>query len=66
MNRLKKAWRILWGEDLGVSHPYRFVSLTYFRDDILALSGNGDLYQIHFPYSGVPWVELVMTNPVRP
>ena len=66
MNRLKKAWQVLWGEDLGTAYPYRFVQLCPFQDRILALSGDGDLYWVHYTYNGELIVELQMKNPVRP
>lgn len=69
MNRLKKAWQVLWGEDLGTAYPYRFVQLFYYQDMILALDGTGDIYRIetwpefHGSYASV---SLWLTNPVRP
>lgn len=65
MNRLKKAWRVLWGEDLGTGYPYKFVQLMYFRDDVIGLTGAGDLYKISFGYNCYDnYVTLLMQNPV--
>jgi len=67
VNRLKKAWRVLWGEDLGSGGPYRFVQLLNYQDNLIGLAGNGDLYAITVGYRGYDVsVSLLMVNPVRP
>lgn len=67
MNRLKKAWRVLWGEDLGSQYPHKLIQLMYFQDSILGLDGNGDIYKIDtWPnYNGSSAsVSLWLKNPV--
>jgi len=69
MNRLKKAWRVLWGEDLGTTYPYRIVQIMYYQDAILGLDGMGDIWKIDtYPYPSPSYatVTLWLKNPVRP
>lgn len=67
MNRLKKAWRVLWGEDLGTAYPHKFVQLVYYQDGLIGLTGDGDLYKIELGYRCYDYsVSLLMENPVRP
>lgn len=60
-HRIKAAWRFLTGKypvnktpSVYVhdgDNPDRFVQLMYFRDDIIALSASGTIYQIRmYPY----------------
>lgn len=66
MKRLRQAWRVLRGEDLGTSYPHKFVQLVYYHDNLIGLAGNGDLYKIELGYRCCDYsVSLLMQNPVR-
>jgi hypothetical protein len=65
MNRLKRAIRNWLGINVDSSYPHRFVALTYWRDSLIGVDGNGDMYELRQDHLGQPTVELMMRNPLE-
>ena len=63
MKRIIRNWLGVSGD---AAYPHRFVSMMYWRDEILAVDGNGDIYQlIYREYDLPPYVQLMMKNPLE-
>jgi hypothetical protein len=66
MNWLKRIIRNWLGINRDSSYPHRFVTLMYYRDDLVCVDGNDDIYRFRMNYDGNPeFVELVMRNPLE-
>lgn len=63
--RLKAAWRALAGTIDYYYDPSRFTQMLNYRDVIMLLDQEGNLWQMKEDYSGFFHVELVINSPRR-
>lgn len=64
MRRLKRAIRNWLGVNGDSSYPHRIVTMITWHDKIIAVDGNGDVYDINFDWQGQPIIQLAMKNPL--
>lgn len=61
-----KRWIRNWlGVTADGAYPHRFVTLVTWHDKIIGVDGNGDMYELTIPYSDIPYVQLMMKNPLE-
>lgn len=64
MKSIKRAIR-KWLDIGDSAYPPRFVAVTSWRDGILAVASNGDLYKLEYDYMGHVVTRLLLCNPVK-
>lgn len=64
MASIKAAIRRWLGVTSDSYYPHRFVSMIHYRDSILAVDGNGDIYEMRMEWDGLPVVQLLSKNPI--
>jgi len=66
---LKRAIRNWLGVSGDSSYPHRIVAMCYFRDDLIVVDGNGDIYKmnadIYDPRIDGFVIELMQKNPLE-
>jgi hypothetical protein len=65
MKGLKRIIRNWLGLNGDYSYPHRFIQLMSWRDQIIGVDGNGDLYTLTTDYSGEMITQLMMKNPLE-
>jgi hypothetical protein len=62
-----KRWIRNWlGVNGDSSYPHRFVCLLNWRDIVIGVDGNGDMYELRqHSYDGEMVVQLMMKNPLE-
>lgn len=66
MKSIKRFIRNWLGINQDSSYPHRIVSMVYWRDGIIAVDGNGDMYEMNpsFGYGDFPTIQLLQKNPL--
>lgn len=67
MNSIKRAIRKWLGVTSESYYPYRFVTMVTWQDKIIAVDGNGDLYELKpYGYTGDDFITTLMQkNPIE-
>lgn len=66
MKWLKRAIRNWLGVNGDYSYPHRIVAMVNWRDTIMAVDGNGDIYELRQTFTNSdPIIQLMMKNPLE-
>lgn len=65
MTTLKRMIRNWLGVTGDAAYPHRFIAFTTWHDRIIAVDGNGDIYELYEDYRRQPMTQLMMKNPLE-